>query len=86
MDAQDKLTIWTNIIEQQYRLHEGKELDEKVDKILAILMADLVTKMSILESRALTAEEERILDWYSEYPFFESHKDAMSRRDADTGA
>ena len=86
VDAQDRLSTWTHIVEQQYRTKKGKDIDEKVDKILAILMADVVTKISILESRALTAEEERILDWYSEYPFFESHRDAMSRRDADTGA
>ena len=85
-EAQNKLSAWTSIIEQQYRTKEGKALDEKVDKILAIIMADLVTKMSILESRTLTAEEGRILDWYSKYQFFESHKDAISRRDADTGA
>ena len=86
VEAQDKLSTWTSIIEQQFRAKEGKELNEKVDKILAILMADIATKISILESRALTDEEDRILDWYSRYPFFQSHKDAMSRRDADTGA
>ena len=86
LDKQDRLSSWTSIIEQQYRTKEGKDIDEKVDKILAILMADVVTKISILESRALTAEEERILDWYSKYPFFESHRDAISRQDADTGA
>ena len=86
VDAQEKLSTWTSIIEHQYRTKEGQELDEKVDRILAILVANLATRMSILESRALTAEEEKILDWYSKYRFFESHKDAMSRRDADTGA
>ena len=86
VEAQKELSEWTNIIEQQYRKKEGKDLDEKVDQILAVLTADLVTKVSILESRALTAEEDRILDWYSKYPFFESRKDAKSRRDADTGA
>ena len=86
VEAQEKLSRWTSIIEQEYRKNEGKELDEKVDMILAIVLTDLVKKVSILESRALTAEEDRILDWYSKYPFFESHKDATSRRDANTGA
>ena len=48
-------------------------------------MGGILAKMSNLESRALAAEAERGLDWYSEYPFSESHKDALSRRDADTG-
>ena len=86
VEAQDRLSTWTSIIEQQYRTEKGKELNEKVDKILDVLTAEVVTKISVLESRALTAEEDKILDWYSRYPFFESHKDAMSRRDADTGA
>lgn len=74
------LRRWTQVIQQQYRKEESKNLDE--------ILADvelLAEKMSNMESRALT-DEDRILGWSSEYRFFESQREASLRRDASTAA
>lgn len=80
------LSQWTSIIQHQYSKHEKEEIDKKVDKILDGVMEDVREKVSSLKSRALIDEEDRILNWFSEYPFSESQRDASSRRDAGTAA
>ena len=82
--AQNGLRDWTAIIDHQHHLEGRKELCEQLDKGWTLLKEDLITNLTNMESRALTAEEERILDWFSVYPFSDSQSDAASRRDANT--
>lgn len=85
-EARIGLRDWTAIVDHQHQLEGRKESGEQLDTISRLLKEDLVTKVSNLESRALTAKEEGILNWYSVYPFSNSQLDAASRRDRNTAA
>ena len=85
VDAQDKLSTWTSIIEQQYRTREGKELGQKVDSSL-VGIAELAQQVSNIVIKVLTAEEHSILDWLSTFSVSDSHNSAISRREPGTGA
>ena len=85
VDAQDKLSTWTSIVEQQYRTREGKELGQKVDSSL-VRIAELAQQVSNIVIKVLTAEEHRILDWLSTISVSDSHNSAILRREPGTGA
>lgn len=76
------LQRWTDVIEHQYRKQEMVEIDEKVNSTLA----GIEQQLSNIVSKILTVEEQSILDWYSDYRFYDSQIDAASRRDASTAA
>ena len=78
------LSQWTDIIEHQYRKQERDEINEKVASTLDGI-GKVAQQVSNVESKMLTAEEERMLEWLSKYPFSESHLSATSRREPDTG-
>lgn len=84
--ARTGLRDWTAIIDHQHQLEGRKESREQLNEILQLLKEELVTNVNNLESRALTAEEERILDWFPVYLFSNSQLDAASRRDANSAA
>ena len=59
---QAKMSRWTNIIEQQYRVQEGTGLVVKVDFMFARIEG-LAQQVSNIATRTLTEEEQRIFDW-----------------------
>ena len=79
-EAHQKLSQWTGIIDQQYRIR----LAENVSSMLAE-MEEMTKKVSVVTASVLTKEEENILDWLSQYPFHDSHRDAVNRRKRGTG-
>ena len=85
IDAQKKLSMWTNIVEQQYHTREGTHLKEKVDSTFAKITA-LAQQISNIVTRSLTEEEQKLLDWLSKYPFSNSQNSEAFRRLAGTGA
>ena len=85
VDAQEKLSTWTSIIEQQYRTKEGKELGQKVDSSL-LGIAGLAQQVSSIAIKVLTAEGQAILNWLSTFSISDSHNSATSRREPGTGA
>ena len=82
---QKRMSRWTNLIEQQYRTQEGKELGEKVDSMFASVEG-LAQQVSNIATRTLTEEEQKIFDWLSMYSFSDSHNSAAQRREPGTGA
>lgn len=79
------LSRWTQVVQHQYRKGENKAISEKVDGVLAGI-EDMAVKVLSIEARATTDEDNRVLDWLSNYRFFESQKEASRRRDASTAA
>ena len=73
---QKDLDKWRVIIDQQYR--------KQADKILTGMVNDLTKKMSIVEARALTDEDDKVLAWFSDYQFSKSQRDAAALRDDST--
>ena len=82
---QEKMSRWTNIIEQQYRAQEGMELVVKVDFMFARIEG-LAQQVSNIATRTLTEEEQRIFAWLSKYSFSDSQNPAAQRREPGTGA
>ena len=75
---------WTDIIQHQYRRREMEEIDQKVDSTIAGIER-LAQQLSDVASRTLTAEENDILDWLSNYDFSESYNTAKLKREPGTG-
>ena len=79
------LNRWAQLIQHQYRKGEMEGISRKAETILAEV-EDLAEKISNIESRAFTNEEDKILGWFSKYRFFESQREASLRRDSSTPA
>ena len=79
-EAQQKLRQWTDIIDQQYRI----QLAENVSTMLAE-MEEMAKQVNIITASVLAKEEEDILQWLSQYPFYRSHNTAVNKQKPCTG-
>lgn len=79
------LSRWTQVIQHQHRTGAENAISEQVDGVLAGI-ENMAVKVVNIESRAITEEENEVLDWLSSYPFFESQREASVRRDPSTAA